>query len=60
MKNILLGYFHTPENKRSEVVRVLGHLVGFSQDEIDEVFASFLPSFVLPDVFCFSYALPVI
>ena len=37
MKNLLLGYFHTPENKRPEVVRVLGNLVGFSQDELDEV-----------------------
>ena len=37
MKNLLLGYFHTPENKRPEVVRVLGNLIGFSQDEISQV-----------------------
>ena len=37
MKNLLLGYFHTPENKRPEVIHVLGNLVGFSQDEIDQV-----------------------
>ena len=37
MKNLLLGYFHTPENKRPEVVRVLGNLIGFSQDEINQV-----------------------
>ncbi|XP_065056179.1 thyroid receptor-interacting protein 11-like isoform X1 [Rhopilema esculentum] len=37
MKNLLMGYFHTPENKRPEVVRILGNLIGFSQDEINEV-----------------------
>lgn len=41
MKNLLLGYFHAPENKRPEVIRVLGNLVGFSQDEINEVFHCF-------------------
>ena len=42
MKNLLLGYFHAPENKRLEVVRVLGNLVGFSQDEINQVISLFM------------------
>eukprot|EP00794_Sanderia_malayensis_P020327 gene20327-22326_t len=37
MKNLLIGYFHTPESKRADVIRVIGNLVGFSHDEIAEV-----------------------
>ncbi|CAF4670489.1 unnamed protein product [Rotaria sp. Silwood1] len=33
VKNILLSYFHTPVNKRQEVIPLLGALVGFTQDE---------------------------
>ena len=33
VKNILLSYFHTPLDKRQEVVPLLGALVGFTQDE---------------------------
>ncbi|CAF0919592.1 unnamed protein product [Didymodactylos carnosus] len=33
VKNILLSYFHTPPNKRQEVIPLLGALVGFTQDE---------------------------
>lgn len=33
VKNILLSYFHTPINKRHEVIPLLGALVGFTQDE---------------------------
>lgn len=33
VKNILLSYFHTPVDKRQEVVPLLGALVGFTQEE---------------------------
>ena len=33
VKNILLSYFHTPIDKRQEVVPLLGALVGFTQEE---------------------------
>ncbi len=33
MKNILLSYFHTPVDKRQEVIPLLGALVGFTQEE---------------------------
>ena len=33
VKNILLSYFHTPVDKRQEVIPLLGALVGFSQEE---------------------------
>ena len=33
VKNILLSYFHTPVDKRQEVIPLLGALVGFTQDE---------------------------
>ena len=37
MKNMLLAYFNTSEQKRSEVVAVLGHILNFSEDEIRNV-----------------------
>ena len=33
VKNILLSYFHTPIDKRQEVIPLLGALVGFTQEE---------------------------
>jgi hypothetical protein len=33
VKNILLSYFHTPVDKRQEVIPLLGALVGFTQEE---------------------------
>ncbi len=33
VKNILLSYFHTPLDKRQEVIPLLGALVGFTQEE---------------------------
>jgi hypothetical protein len=37
MKNMLLAYFNTSEHKRSEVVGVLGHILNFSEEEINKV-----------------------
>jgi hypothetical protein len=33
VKNILLSFFHTPIDKRQEVIPLLGALVGFTQEE---------------------------
>ncbi|UJR30030.1 hypothetical protein I4U23_017575 [Adineta vaga] len=33
VKNILLSFFHTPVDKRQEVIPLLGALVGFTQEE---------------------------
>ena len=32
-----MGYFNTPENKRADVVRVIGGLLGFTHEELDKV-----------------------
>lgn len=37
VKNMLMGYFNTPENKRADVVRVIGGLLGFTHEELDKV-----------------------
>uniref|UniRef100_A0A672P5E9 Thyroid receptor-interacting protein 11-like n=1 Tax=Sinocyclocheilus grahami TaxID=75366 RepID=A0A672P5E9_SINGR len=37
MKNLYLGYFHTPQNKRSEVLRLMGNVLGLDRDEVSEV-----------------------
>uniref|UniRef100_A0A673H3Z4 Thyroid receptor-interacting protein 11-like n=1 Tax=Sinocyclocheilus rhinocerous TaxID=307959 RepID=A0A673H3Z4_9TELE len=37
MKNLYLGYFHTPRNKRSEVMRLMGNVLGLDRDEVAEL-----------------------
>lgn len=37
MKNLYLGYFHTPRNKRSEVMRLMGNVLGLDRDEVSEL-----------------------
>uniref|UniRef100_A0AAR2L6K1 GRIP domain-containing protein n=1 Tax=Pygocentrus nattereri TaxID=42514 RepID=A0AAR2L6K1_PYGNA len=37
MKNLFLGYFHTPLNKRSEVLRLMGSVLGLEQDEVEKI-----------------------
>uniref|UniRef100_A0A671QWK8 Thyroid receptor-interacting protein 11-like n=1 Tax=Sinocyclocheilus anshuiensis TaxID=1608454 RepID=A0A671QWK8_9TELE len=37
MKNLYLGYCHTPQNKRSEVLRLMGNVLGLDRDEVSEL-----------------------
>uniref|UniRef100_A0A8B9H881 Thyroid hormone receptor interactor 11 n=1 Tax=Astyanax mexicanus TaxID=7994 RepID=A0A8B9H881_ASTMX len=37
MKNLFLGYFHTPRNKRAEVLRLMGNVLGLEPDEVEQV-----------------------
>lgn len=37
MKNLFLGYFHTPRNKRAEVLRLMGSVLGLEQDEVEQM-----------------------
>lgn len=37
MRNLFLGYFHTPKNKRAEVLRLMGNVVGLERDDVDKV-----------------------
>ncbi|KTF74970.1 hypothetical protein cypCar_00018394 [Cyprinus carpio] len=44
MKNLYLGYFHTPRNKRSEVLRLMGNVLGLDRDEVTEACMSVITS----------------
>jgi len=46
IKNLLLGYFHTPPSKRHEALQVIGQVLSYSRDEMKEVkgFLTFLLS----------------
>ncbi len=37
MKNLFLGYFHTPVGKRTEVIRLISKVLIFNKDEMDQV-----------------------
>ena len=37
MKNLVLGYFHAPPKKRSEVLKLIGNVLNFSIDELQTV-----------------------
>uniref|UniRef100_A0A8C4ZJH5 Thyroid hormone receptor interactor 11 n=1 Tax=Gadus morhua TaxID=8049 RepID=A0A8C4ZJH5_GADMO len=37
MRNLFLGYFHTPRNKRAEVLRLMGNVLGLSREDVDKM-----------------------
>lgn len=37
MRNLFVGHFHTPKNKRPEVLRLMGSILGVKKEELDEV-----------------------
>ncbi|XP_038074258.1 thyroid receptor-interacting protein 11-like isoform X2 [Patiria miniata] len=37
MKNLLLGYFHAPQKKRPEVLKLLGNVLNFSFEELQQI-----------------------
>ncbi|XP_062851781.1 thyroid receptor-interacting protein 11 [Trichomycterus rosablanca] len=37
LRNLFLGYFHTPKSKRSEVLRLLGNVLGLEPAEVDQM-----------------------
>ncbi|CAL8283781.1 unnamed protein product [Lota lota] len=37
MRNLFLGYFHTPQNKRSEVLRLMGNVLDLSREDVDKM-----------------------
>ncbi|KAG7274645.1 hypothetical protein CRUP_004569 [Coryphaenoides rupestris] len=37
MRNLFLGYFHTPRSKRSEVLRLMGSVLGLSHEDVDKM-----------------------
>ncbi|XP_064860474.1 thyroid receptor-interacting protein 11-like [Oncorhynchus nerka] len=36
MRNLFMGYFHTPKDKRSEVLRLMGSVLGLDKDEVNQ------------------------
>ncbi|OCT68247.1 thyroid receptor-interacting protein 11 [Xenopus laevis] len=37
MRNLFVGHFHTPKNKRHEVLKLMGSILGISKEEMDEL-----------------------
>ncbi|XP_068004891.1 thyroid receptor-interacting protein 11 [Melanerpes formicivorus] len=37
MKNLFVGHFHTPKNKRPEVLRLMGSILGVKKEELDQL-----------------------
>ncbi|XP_078090441.1 thyroid receptor-interacting protein 11 isoform X2 [Mustelus asterias] len=37
MRNLFVGYFHTPKNKRNEAMRLLGSVLGLKREEISQL-----------------------
>ncbi|KFO89512.1 Thyroid receptor-interacting protein 11, partial [Buceros rhinoceros silvestris] len=37
MRNLFVGHFHTPKNKRPEVLRLMGSILGIKKEEIDQL-----------------------
>ncbi|GLD47712.1 thyroid receptor-interacting protein 11 [Lates japonicus] len=37
MRNLFLGYFHTPKTKRADVLRLMGSVLGLSREEVDKM-----------------------
>uniref|UniRef100_A0A8C7X2H0 Thyroid hormone receptor interactor 11 n=1 Tax=Oryzias sinensis TaxID=183150 RepID=A0A8C7X2H0_9TELE len=37
MRNLFLGYFHTPKAKRADVMRLMGSVLGLSREDVDKM-----------------------
>ncbi|NXH59570.1 TRIPB protein, partial [Rhabdornis inornatus] len=37
MRNLFVGHFHTPKNKRVEVLRLMGSILGLKKEELDQL-----------------------
>lgn len=37
MRNLFLGYFHTPKTKRADVMRLMGNVLGLSREDVDKM-----------------------
>ncbi|XP_014872307.1 thyroid receptor-interacting protein 11 [Poecilia latipinna] len=37
MRNLFLGYFHTPKTKRADVLRLMGSVLGLSREQVDQM-----------------------
>ena len=37
MRNLFLGYFHTPKTKRADVLRLMGSVLGLNREDVDKV-----------------------
>ncbi|XP_055013598.1 thyroid receptor-interacting protein 11 [Boleophthalmus pectinirostris] len=37
MRNLFMGYFHTPKSKRADVLRLMGSVLGLSREDVDKM-----------------------
>ncbi|XP_009893369.1 PREDICTED: thyroid receptor-interacting protein 11 [Charadrius vociferus] len=46
MRNLFVGHFHTPKNKRPEVLRLMGSILGVKKEELDQSFSELFVKFL--------------
>ncbi|XP_009945494.1 PREDICTED: thyroid receptor-interacting protein 11, partial [Leptosomus discolor] len=46
MRNLFVGHFHTPKNKRPEVLRLMGSILGLKKEELDQSFSELFVKFL--------------
>nr|XP_009935170.1 PREDICTED: thyroid receptor-interacting protein 11 [Opisthocomus hoazin] len=46
MRNLFVGHFHTPKNKRPEVLRLMGSVLGVKKEELDQSFSELFVKFL--------------
>ncbi|XP_074852708.1 thyroid receptor-interacting protein 11 isoform X2 [Carettochelys insculpta] len=46
MRNLFIGHFHTPKNKRHEVLRLMGSILGIKKEELDQSFSELFVKFL--------------
>uniref|UniRef100_A0A3B4ACH9 GRIP domain-containing protein n=1 Tax=Periophthalmus magnuspinnatus TaxID=409849 RepID=A0A3B4ACH9_9GOBI len=37
MRNLFMGYFHTPKSKRADVLRLMGSVLGLNREDVDKM-----------------------
>lgn len=37
MRNLFLGYFHTPKTKRADVLKLMGSVLGLNREDVEKV-----------------------
>ena len=37
VKNLVLGYLHAPDRKKQEVLSLISKILGFTEEELDQV-----------------------
>lgn len=50
MRNLFVGYFHTPRNKRGDVLKLMGGVLGLNREDIEKVSLILMSVLKTPEV----------